>query len=377
MQQLPKFVRGRLARPNPGPHPDPDLLTAFAEQSLAGGQRGYVLEHLANCTECRDIVFMALPEAAAAQVVITPQRKSWIAALRWAAVACVVVVGAAVGIHYTHQAPQQSAKLRESVPAQAPAAQKVEAPAQPQVTAKLEPPVNAEIAARPQAKQAHAASSQNTDRLEKKSNADTPSVAARRDEAFANSPVPSAAPTAAPATTASNEAVEVSGDVAQAQPESKSAPEIAEAVPGKAKEPMRSSGAAMLAMKTGSFAKKAAANNRAVAGTPRWTLSSDGTLQRSFDSGASWQKVALPTSAVLRALAASASEIWVGGSAGALYHSADAGTHWTRIRPMTAGKSLTADVIGIEFADPQHGKVTTANQEIWTTADGGQNWQSQ
>jgi photosystem II stability/assembly factor-like uncharacterized protein len=39
------------------------------------------------------------------------------------------------------------------------------------------------------------------------------------------------------------------------------------------------------------------------------------------------------------------------------------------------GRTLSADVTAIEFADPLHGKLTTASQETWTTADGGHSWQ--
>ena len=51
MQDVPKIVRARLQWPSPAtaaPHPDADLLPAFAEQSLAAQERGHVLEHLAR-----------------------------------------------------------------------------------------------------------------------------------------------------------------------------------------------------------------------------------------------------------------------------------------------------------------------------------------
>jgi len=150
----------------------------------------------------------------------------------------------------------------------------------------------------------------------------------------------------------------------------------------------------------------------ALATTPtlqtRWTISSTGALQRSFDQGNTWQDVdvnansatgldslqafaktsrakekdanqkalkggvAAPTFRVVTALG---SEIWAGGSAGVLYHSADAGSHWTRVLPSAAGTSLSGDIVSLEFSDPQHGKITTSASEIWTTADDGQTWQ--
>jgi photosystem II stability/assembly factor-like uncharacterized protein len=39
-----------------------------------------------------------------------------------------------------------------------------------------------------------------------------------------------------------------------------------------------------------------------------------------------------------------------------------------------SGSTLTADIAGIAFTDPQHGKITTSNGETWTTEDAGQSW---
>jgi photosystem II stability/assembly factor-like uncharacterized protein len=44
---------------------------------------------------------------------------------------------------------------------------------------------------------------------------------------------------------------------------------------------------------------------------------------------------------------------------------------------MTGDVRLTADIAAIEFTDLRHGKVTTANGEVWLTGDGGQTWDVQ
>ena len=50
MQSVPKIVRDRLQATRPAVnHPDADLLTAFAEQSLPAAERATVLDHLARC----------------------------------------------------------------------------------------------------------------------------------------------------------------------------------------------------------------------------------------------------------------------------------------------------------------------------------------
>jgi len=70
-------------------------------------------------------------------------------------------------------------------------------------------------------------------------------------------------------------------------------------------------------------------------------------------------------------------DIWVGGSAGALFHSSDAGEHWTQVRPIANGEALEDDIVGVEFTDTLHGKLTSSAEETWITADAGQTWQKQ
>jgi hypothetical protein len=64
MERLPKIVQQRLqATAPPGVHPDPDLLTAFAEKSLTERERVQVLQHLGQCADCRQVVALAMPES--------------------------------------------------------------------------------------------------------------------------------------------------------------------------------------------------------------------------------------------------------------------------------------------------------------------------
>src|SRR5260370_41557667 len=91
MQDVPKIVVNRLQSPTAESHPDADLLTAFAEHSLAGRERARVVEHLARCGDCREIVALALPatEAVAACRSGSAVRTCWVSlpVLRWGVVA--------------------------------------------------------------------------------------------------------------------------------------------------------------------------------------------------------------------------------------------------------------------------------------------------
>src|ERR1700690_3312119 len=102
MEQLPKIVQQRLQATAPaGGHPDPGLLAAFAEKSLTERERTQVLQHLGQCTDCRQVVALAMPEMLEPSAI--PARSHWFRwpMLRWGALAaCVVVVSAAVTLHY-------------------------------------------------------------------------------------------------------------------------------------------------------------------------------------------------------------------------------------------------------------------------------------
>lgn len=121
MENVPKIVRERLGTAAPAAdHPDANLLTAFAEQSLPTGERAGVLEHLARCADCRDVVALALPETEAALPLQRPARGGWLSwpALRWGLVTAGVAVIATFGImRYQHReqpammAKQESPRL--------------------------------------------------------------------------------------------------------------------------------------------------------------------------------------------------------------------------------------------------------------------------
>ncbi len=391
---VPKIVLGRLRRAsNPGNHPGPDLLTAFAEHALAKRERLHVLEHLAQCSECREIVSLARPEIAEPQTSLKLfSLRSPI--LRWSAVAaCVVVVGAVVT---TRHLAQKNVETR--VTAKAPfsdtkdASQGVDL--KTDLTAKLQP--------QPLAKQdsvlSHGLAKQ---RKEAAANSRALAVNAEKAGTAKKEPLAAAVP-AAPSPALLSKAMDQEqqkkitydslGSAAKSGNEAvmnetvatSASVEVADARPGKAKDAKDSRMKAPMAVSSGvgGAAAPVTANqmiesraelNRSVNLTPRWNLSSEGMLQRSFD-GKTWQTVPVADNAVFRAVSAVGPEIWVGGNRGSLYHSSDSGQHWTQVKPAVNGSPLIADIVGIEFADAQHGKLTTSNRETWTTSDAGQSW---
>jgi len=107
MEKVPQIVRERLRVAMPlVNHPDADVLTAFAERSLPELERAIVLEHLARCGDCREVVALALPEFVPVTAQTARSRSGWLTwpALRWGfAVAGVAVVASLGVVRYRHQ----------------------------------------------------------------------------------------------------------------------------------------------------------------------------------------------------------------------------------------------------------------------------------
>lgn len=112
MQDVLKIVTDRLGAAAPVVnHPDADVLTAFHEGALPPSEKAIVVEHLALCGDCREIVFLAQPAAEETQAVIRPAPSGWLSwpALRWGFVALGVFAIASVGVlQYRRQSGSSS-----------------------------------------------------------------------------------------------------------------------------------------------------------------------------------------------------------------------------------------------------------------------------
>lgn len=334
MTEIPKIVRQRLqTNTKLADHPEPNLLNAFVEQSLAEREKVQVLQHLSQCANCREIVALSATQPDVANAAsFAPARAGWLSwpTLRWgAAMACIVVIGAAVNIHQKNQSGRQSATQ----------------------------------------------TSVSTDEIVHK--------AASLQSPDLNSPPVQAVEQGTSRKASGNHRAADLAPVEMA--DARTASPFAEVVPGRAKAAVAGPEGAEQAV-VGPTANN---DEAAVSATffpddlatanlaPRWSLSWDGVLQRSLDSGRTWQTVPVATHLILRALAANGLDIWVGGKTGALFHSSDAGQHWAQVLPIANGQAFVGDIVGVEFSDDLHGKLTSSNREIWITSDAGQTWQKQ
>lgn len=356
MNQVPKIVRQRLGATSDPAHPDANLLSAYAQKALNPGEEATILGHLAQCADCRQVLFLAQPELEAAPQVVRQPAKTpaGFHGMRWAFwAAAVLVVGGLLMLNDRQQsshdqiaqvAPPAMTQPTAASPAAAPTDQ-IAAPGMPaNAKAKAETGIMPKTHAQPESSR--------------------PTEVAALDQLQAAPPTPSVHSENSPARDSSLSK--------QSEAKASNAGERKDAAAG-AFVPR-----AAFAGDAKAEANRAAANAMTLSkpSGPRWTLTPDGVLQRSFDAGQTWETVTVTSNATFRVVSALGSDIWVGGAAGALYHSTDAGQHWERVTLAVDGNALTADITGLEFSDAQHGKVASASG-VWTTSDAGQTWQKQ
>jgi hypothetical protein len=416
-------------------HPDANLLAAFAEQVLSASERDCVLAHLALCLDCRDVIALALPaadivalpmpaeaEAVPAALPTKPDR-NWLIArnfawpsLRWAALAAGIAVVAGVfllrpGKLNQAMPPSENPQIATTAqPASGSQAASSAAPWSPIASSPTNQPTN-QSAASAKTEELHAKSESRLSRRLKAAPVVTPSHQSERgmllaenkkDSGQVDKLSPTAEPPAfdAPTSRVVTETVEVAGagvtvetapaadaslmatNQTRAIEKAKPAPPGME-VPGMEVNEQQKARAFVVpapTMEQGrnvmSTAKLAAPASPALARNVTWTITA-GTLQRSLDSGQSWQNT-LQSDRPLLCYASHDNDVWTGGQAGTLFHSADSGVTWVRVQPSIKGHQLSSDITHVELRGDARGLaeilISTNNNEIWSSADNGRTW---
>ena len=391
MEDLPKLVRDRLAAPAPSDHPDADLLTAFSENALGPRERAEIVRHLAVCSFCREVNSLAQPEEEKALAVAVGMSAAPPLALaraprrgfnlRWGALGAVAVIVAAAtwSLRPSHKEvsalpPQEvsSAKgdrrLDELQLAQA-KEEGSQLSHQKQMAAPKQSPTEGssfkivpKTAVVNPSREVGSSSPVVTESGDRA--VAPPSPVGEFDRTMAKAQTPAApAPDRQPGAAimgiaktaqAGNEAPDVARQERPSQSEAKDKKTLA---------------AAEVATGTGAGV---ALDSTLINSFMRWTLS-DGKLRRSTDAGVNWEIVPIDQNSVFRALSVLGEELWVGGKNGILYHSPDNGKHWVHVVPTAGEELLTEDIVRLEFADADHGKLITPHSE-WTTENCGATW---
>jgi hypothetical protein len=422
MEKVPQSVIVRLKGRSPSlQHPDADTLTAFAERSVSSSQREVVLEHLAHCGECREVVALALPSTEPTQVIVRPAPKAWLTwpVIRWGAVAAgVLVVGSFVIVHYQHQNAAQVAIAQKAsqefpeaknVPPPAPEAARNEEKFAQQLPGAPQRVEHRDLKQTQEQRQADASkldvATSNTLALQQ----NAPAVmrvmppAADKDvssQSAGASPSPAPAQNGLVSDLAEKRAnSDASAGLQPESPRSDEAYRLARVEKSKPAMPSSPSATARSARPVvgGNLAQMVSVSPASVV---QWNVSSTGALQRSFDQGNSWETVDVNRSGVagapafgtlqkkatvsktesaaivFRTVTSNGTDVWAGARNGILYRSTDAGIRWIRIMPQADGTTLTGDIVSLEFTG-QNGRIVTSAPEIWTTSDAGQTWHKQ
>jgi hypothetical protein len=472
MQNVPNIVRERLKVAAPAVnHPDADVLAAFSEQSLSELDRATVLEHLSRCADCREVVSLSLPPSEVSETVFVPSRAGWLAwpALRWGFVSAGILLVATLGVLQYRRAQSTMTASRQAVPTSS----DVESEARKKAPDSAAQQVGHQAAAVAQVDEAQNSRSDagiSSPSADKSLASPKPSSPARSSAlARAENPIggpsshgaytygpkaanqqqqnanayqaqasvvagtlPDAKQVGANVNATAPSPISVQGAVIQKEVASneEAAQDLRSLTNAPISEPSGNYGSGELkidrakpaetTVRIDDSAPRTAAGaipfqapvrvGRALA-APRWSITSSGALQRSFDQGNTWQDVNVSNSArsdsfhgaasldlaaktstakakdverdskadvstlTFRAVVANGAEVWAGGSAGMLYHSVDSGVTWLRIVPSSSGSDLTGDIVSIQFSDGMHGRVITSTPEVWITSDSGQTWQ--
>ncbi len=411
-------------------HPDPDVLTAFAEQALSAAEREGVLQHLAHCGDCRELVALSVsPMESTAQPVAeeeseapvsvasnargeTGGHRSWFAwpALRWAALAAgLVVAGGILLIHpgkpsAVPEAKQQAASTGTQ-PEETIVAKKAAPTPAVEANNTEKKPAPAERAF-DRAKESNLAFPTAVPAAKVMARGQSETRAADKDlAAGASKASPAPAPPAAPAST---EAVEVNGTAmavnteearndllvngrpvapliiskakaAKAELNEPPAPQRSENLDAKqattdtaAQQQRAAGGAGTLASNLRPNANKTDFLQLAPS-PPQWAIHGN-ELQRSLDAGVAWKTV-LHSDRPLLCYAAGGNDIWVGGKGGNLFHSTNGGVTWSQVHPSAQQQTLSDDVTHIDIHSPSQVAVVTSNNQSWSTTDGGITWE--
>jgi Putative zinc-finger len=343
-------LRRELAAFTPtGDHPDPDIITAFAENSLVERERLAVMAHLADCAECRAVLsFVTGDEAAPAtpafnavpiRHVTHVSHRSWLA---WPAAAALIAIVCIVALRHERNRTEQLRSVTQKPQSLAKAPQEVA-----QLRASGAPPQTPQ---KRSATSAHPAPKQ----------AVPPAVAEAKIEQQKQTQLQTKIQT-------------------PQQPAADQASYGALSI-----QPMRESNAQSADLRlpvphvpSPRFSNAAAAN--AVGGPqamspsrPRWSINEQGQPERAFGDGP-WQPILGLAGSKMRVVSIMNGEVWVGGDNSRVYRSSDEGATWQEI-PLPAKNGSAHTIVHIRFETAQTGTIDAADGTTWQTADGGNTW---
>ena len=425
------LLRRSLAR-DTGACPDPDILAAYSERSLAADELAHFELHLSQCTHCREqlaAIFRAqsltetprerefavasstaprLAVRAAASTTAAKERRAAFRLLDWRWLAPVAALAIVVVFVYRHdfarvpnaQTPANDVALSR----QGEASQRQSADQQPGVNRLTVPPTTPPAAQAQLLAGANNSASKTPAKMREKQT-DIPAAAradyelrnnlSKRAEADSSAALGRAAPAESDSSSAARTAANDSF-LANQQVPAAPAPAPPTSLPAGAKEEgtrtatsgQQGAVGALMAKKAQSpnvkgavAAGSASARSQmieaksatAVIQTPdtavQYRVAGAGVVERSQDGGATWQGLFLNSNAEIFAGAAPSEQVcWLVGRAGAILLTTD-GNSWKTIPP-----PAKVDYVGVAAKDAASAILTATDGRKFSTEDGGATW---
>ena len=329
--------------PLAGPHPDFDILTAFAEGKLLQREREEVFAHLATCDECREVLSIATEAvaipASGGKPFLMPRTahrpaRAW---LPWASIAAGIIVVCSAGLLYRQKL---ELKPRAAVATEKTPAIPSTATGQPQSSQSAKPtvaPGKTAAGSTPAKLKSSLLAKEST--VEAPENQERSSLAMQPDLRQQNSRIESS----------SAGVVSRGGVLVRPSPPATASSAFA--------------GAELGAMDKASVAAVA---------RPHWRINSIGQPERSLGDE-EWKVVLPDEKARMRVVSVFDGSVWIGGENTRLYRSPDNGFTWNQVAlPQKKGSDHV--IAHIRFQTSQTGTVEAADGVTWTTADGGTSW---
>jgi hypothetical protein len=353
-------------------HPDADILSAFAESTLADPERARVVSHLAYCDDCRQIVALsqeageATPNPAGAPVRARPASAAlwpW----RWASLGAAALLAFFVIVR--SNIPKHPPQINSPEISRAPKLEPARTPgsSQPETNPGKVPAIVHDSTVHKQQPSKPVQSQSTLEELARPSSspaqikvADLPALQFTQDIHLQELPASS-----------ENQKNLRRLEIIPKQPQN---PLTA--------EPQQLSRAAS----TPIYSFKALRPGASSVTTSKtlWALEMPGQAQTaeltaagaiamSVDAGRTWQPVMISPGANFTALLANGPELWVGSEAGSLFYSANNGGEWVRIPVKADGAELTGAITRLDSPAPNTLEVRT-KAESWITDDRGSHW---
>jgi hypothetical protein len=360
-QLLKRAAAGFVSAPT-GSCTDAETLAAWSERSLPASEAARVEAHLSTCGRCQAMLAAFVhsePAAPSSQ----PIWERW--GMRWLVPAAAAATAVAVWIAVPDGPPasERTAAVLEDRQAAAPLQ---EAPATPETASPPAPPPASPEAPRQSGGRAAAVG-------------ETAASPRRELDTAAQKAVPPASPIQEETLARGGPAAPLAADAAagnRAAAESASAPAAATA----ARAPATAAPSAPAAAAAAPAERREAVGFQAIVGprliqspdpSVRWQLLQDGRVQRSTNSGTTWEPVTVTPAAVLLAGASpEPATAWFVGRGGSIRLSTDG-----RVA-RTVGSPATVDLIAVTAVSARTAVVTGSDGRSFRTDDQGATWSS-